>query len=60
MDFIDLFASQWVDKLLLVVARRELVATWLPHRRVFTNNGEIAPMVSAFLEHVTTTRTKKP
>jgi len=60
MDFVDLFASQWMERLLLVVARRELVATWLPHRRVFANDGEIAPMVSAFLEHVATARTKKP
>ena len=60
MDFIDLFASQWMDKLLLVVARRELVTTWLPHCRVFTNDGEIAPMVSAFLAHIATSRTKKP
>jgi hypothetical protein len=60
MDFIDLFASQWMDRLLLVVARRELVATWLPHCRVFTNDGEIAQMVSAFLEHIAASGTKKP
>ena len=52
MDFIDLYNSQWTNRLLLVVARRELVATWLPHRQVFTNDGEIAPMVSAFLERM--------
>ncbi len=60
MDFVDLFASRWIDRLLLVVTRRELVATGLPHCRVFTHDGEIAPMVSAFLAHVATARTKKP
>lgn len=60
MDFIDLFASQWMDKLLLVVARRELVATWLPYCRVFTNDGDIVQMASAFLARVATSRTKKP
>jgi hypothetical protein len=60
MDLVDIYASQWMDRLLLVVARRALVATWLPHCKVFTHDGEIAQMVSTFLEHVATTRTKKP
>lgn len=60
MDLVDIHASQWMDRLLLVVARRAQVITWLPHCKVLTHNGEIAQMVSTFLEHVVTTRTKKP
>ena len=35
IDFIDLFDTHWADRQLLVVGRRELVATWLPHRQVY-------------------------
>ncbi|GCE08127.1 hypothetical protein [Dictyobacter aurantiacus] len=59
LDFVDLFSTHWMERVLLVVARRELVATWLPHRRIFTHSGEIAPAASAFLEHVMA-GTKKP
>lgn len=60
MDLDDLYKSQWMDRLLLVVARRELVVTWLPHCSVFAHDGEIAQMVGSFIEQLTVARTKRP
>lgn len=59
IDFIDLFDTHWADRLLLVVGRRELVATWLPHRQVYLNDGEIPQIVSGFLGHLETIRTNR-
>ena len=52
IDFVDLFGTHWTNRLLLVVSRRELVATWLPHRQVYLNDGEIPQIVSGFLDHL--------
>lgn len=60
IDFYDLPGTRWADRMLLVVGRRELVATWLPHRQVYLNDGEIPQMVSGFLHHLATVRTNKP
>lgn len=60
LDFIDLYATQWAERLLLVVAHRELVATWLPHRQVYNNDNEIPQMVNTFLEQLAISRTGRP
>ena len=59
IDFVDLFGTHWADRLLLVVGRRELVATRLPHRQVYLNDGEIPQIVSGFLDHLAAIRTNR-
>ena len=60
LDFLDLYATQWSERLLLVVARRELVPTWLTHRQLYINDNEIPQMIGSFLEQLASSRMGRP
>jgi hypothetical protein len=56
LDFVDLAGTRWPERLLLVSGQRDMVATWLPYRHVYLNDGEIPQVVSGFLDHLATIR----
>lgn len=54
LDLADFAFSSWMERLLVVAPRKEMLAAWLPHSAILQQDSDVEQIVSSFQKKIAT------